>query len=112
MDKKEAVEMFYSILHFQLMARLPQRNGFHIYATDTLIRHVKTNFYEGGIEVIIGEGLDYARYALGFDANGEPTRTPRGPREIVNFKTVMQCIVEASRAIAEIGGVKVNGNSI
>lgn len=111
-----AAERFYTLLHWQLAARLPRPSGFHIYSTGRLYAGFKTQKLENGWRLIISDGVDYARFALGYKEDGTKmtARTSATGLEAFNFKTIEHCINSVSKVVASanMGGVFVDGNKL
>lgn len=108
------VDRFHFLLNMQLQAQLPRPGGIHIYSTGALLagfQSVRETDEKGNVrwKIVISQGIDYGAYALGFKDDGSK-RTPRGPREKINFQTIKKCCEQVAKIIALPTGGKVDIN--
>lgn len=107
------VDRFYTLLAYQLMAQMPRPGGIHIYSTGNMLANFSTSKTADGWIIEISKGVDYSGYAMGYEPDGSK-RSPRGPLEMINFKTIDNCIRDVSKLISSqgLGGVYVNDSRI
>ncbi len=92
------VDRFFALLNWQLMAQMPRPGGIHKYSKGNMLNHYVTRKTATGYQIIMSEGVSYSQYAMGYDDSGAK-RTPRGPLETINFRTVEQCLEYTRKAI-------------
>jgi len=106
-SNQTTIDRFYNQLYAQLYAMLPKPSGnLHPYSTGNLISKFRVVKTSDGYELIISEGVDYARYAMGYNDSGGK-RNARGPHEAYNFKIIETCIRNVSKNAALGSGGKV-----
>lgn len=98
------VDRFQFLLNMQLQAQLPRPGGFHIYSKGALLagfHSVREVDNAGNVKwrLVISSGIDYGAYAMGFKDDGSK-RTPRGPRERINFETIRICCEQVAKIVA------------
>lgn len=108
------VDRFQFLLNMQLQAQLPRPGGFHIYSHGALLagfQSVREVDSAGNVKwkLVISNNIDYGAYAMGFKDDGSK-RTPRGPREKINFETIRQCCEQIAKIVALPTGGKVDIN--
>ena len=101
------IDRFFNQLYAQLYAMLPKPSGnLHPYSTGNLISKFRVKRTAEGYELIISEGVDYSRYALGYNDSGTK-RNARGPHEAYNFTIIETCIRNVAKNVALGSGGKV-----
>ncbi len=87
------------------MANLPRPGGDHPYSHGATISGLRQwyNPGEGTYNIEISSGIDYGRYELGFNDNGQ-RMNPRGMLEQYNFRIMDQALERTSRLVAGWNG--------
>lgn len=110
-SKQTLVDRYQTLLYSQLSAQLPRPGGIHKYSHGALIagfNSTRTVNGNGDVTwiITISNGIDYGAAAMGFKDSGG-RRSPRGPLERINFKTIDNCTRAVARVIALPTGGKV-----
>ncbi|MCR5112735.1 MAG: hypothetical protein K6A63_02230 [Acholeplasmatales bacterium] len=107
------IDRFYTLLTYDLMAQMPRPGGIHKYSTGNMLANFSTSKTPDGWIIEISKGVNYSGMAMGYNDDGSK-RSPRGPLESINFRTIENCLRDVSSIISSgsLGGVFLNDNRV
>lgn len=100
-------ERFATLLFHQLLAAIPRPGtDFHKYSHGATFDGLRMYLTNNGFRLVLSEGVDYSTFEFGYREDGS-RRSPRGKREIYNFKIVDRCVKSVANIMASSTGGQV-----